>query len=472
MTKVLWPKDERATKAPTLYSKPSHLLVNFDLSSYQLLTLNSPQPSSNSLKEIFPFMLLPVELGERILLLLASDHDFATLYTLSLASGLLRVYALPIYLRGMNLLKSRPGDYVTISLRNFEAVPRWRGLQDFRPPQKLSIWVSRVKLEARSQVRMLTQFFGSLGHHIAIREIHIDIGGAPISSTLNFLDAVRVSGVSHLRVDCLINRDLHSVNSLAQIPFVNSARVFPRLESLYVSNSVFFSSRFIHWTLETLNSSSLTALRLQMEESSPSWRLILPQLRLPSLRLLYIDGALPVCSLFHFLRRHLHLRELKIGHFVRPGLPISSPNPPTMASLARLEGPLGYVLPLLAQGLPRLERLSLFPDFPFAHSTRVDFSLLAAMSYARMSPELWDITITLPHHYAVREGSGSFFFSQGNGRREQAMNSMECITLCTWRDVHGRRSASFHSTVMVSTSSSLSSSRTHSVVPEILATVA
>ncbi|KAL6299898.1 hypothetical protein BKA93DRAFT_827590 [Sparassis latifolia] len=303
-------------------------------------------------KHVFPFLMLPVELGNIILHILANDRD--TLYTLSLVSGLLRVYVLPLYLKAAGFIDSSNNVGPVITYEHTRPVIMWRGMQGLPTPPSMWICIIANAAMAKCQLYGLAGFFISSRTQLAISNIVIELHNARLAlATCKFLQTVAT--------------DLRAIESPEDIPVVNSDLFYPRLQKMQVKSAVFFSAEYISWMVHTLNSAALTALDLQLDNrGSPSWRLILPHLHMEHLETLYIDGALPINTIFRFLLHHPSICELRIGCFTRPGFLPYAAHPPNMDHLEVLAGSHDYIIPLLARGLPALQRLVVIPDHPSA----------------------------------------------------------------------------------------------------------
>ncbi|GBE81517.1 hypothetical protein SCP_0312460 [Sparassis crispa] len=379
--------------------------------------------------------MLPVELGNIILHILVNDHD--TLYTLSLVSGLLRVYVLLLYLKAAGFIDSSNNVSPVITYEHTQPVIVWCGMQGLPTPP--SMWIRTIMnaAMAKRQLYRLAGFFISSRTQLTISNIVIELHNARLTlATCKFLQTVAASGVSHLCLKSRLSSDLRAIESPEDIPVVNSSLFYPRLQKMQVKSAIFFSAEYISWTVHTLNSAALTALDLQLDNrGSPSWRLILPHLHMEHLETLYIDGALPINTIFHFLLHHPSIRELQIGRFTRPGFLPYATRPPNMDHLEVLTGSHDYIIPLLAQGLPALQRLAVIPDHPSTIGLFLDSELRGVINSARRCTRLQELNIALFCGYIAQPESDSFFIVDDpqHLRTERGLSNVRTITIrATW----------------------------------------
>lgn len=405
-----------------------------------------------NLKLLSPLLLLPAELGYLILEFLVDDP--ASLYALSLTSGLLRVYALPLYLRAVGLIDSQKTVGPIVTYEHTRPVIAWRGMRGLPTPSSMSILIIANAALAERQLSGLAGFFVASRTRLAIPNIVIELGNAHVSSaTCNFLQTVAASGASHLYLKSHPSHELRAVTSPEDIPIVNSGFFYPRLQKIQIKSTVFFSAEYIKWTVHTLNSAALTALDLQLENrGSPLWRLILPHLHLEHLEILHIDGALPVSAFFRFLSRHPRIRELEIGRFTRSGFSSNIIYTPSMDRLQVLMGPHAYITPLLVRSPPVLQRLVIIPDHPYAIGPFLDSEFRAVIASARGCMRLQEIDIALPYGYIAEPKPDSFFVVDDpqRVRAERCLANVRTVTIRAAWNTDQFTLSSTHRSVLVS----------------------
>ncbi|KAL6307877.1 hypothetical protein BKA93DRAFT_822852 [Sparassis latifolia] len=359
-------------------------------------------------KHVFPFLMLPVELGNIILHILAAGF-----------------------------IDSSNNVSPVITYEHTRPVIVWCGMQGLPTPP--SMWIRTIAnaAMAKRQLYRLAGFFISSRTQLTISNIVIELHNARLTlATCKFLQTVAASGVSHLCLKSRLSSDLRAIESPEDIPVVNSSLFYPRLQKMQVKSAIFFSAEYISWTVHTLNSAALTALDLQLDNrGSPSWRLILPHLHMEHLETLYIDGALPINTIFHFLLHHPSIRELRIGRFTRPGFLPYATRPPNMDHLEVLTGSHDYIIPLLAQGLPALQRLAVIPDYPSTIGLFLDSELRGVINSARRCTRLQELDIALFCGYIAQPESDSFFIVDDpqHLRTERGLSNVRTITIhATW----------------------------------------
>lgn len=413
-------------------------------------------------KAVFPFMMLPAELSLMILDLLANDHN--VLYILSLVSGLLRVYSLPRYLRATGLLGPSGHEFPIITYKLTRALIVWRGVHGLVPPQSISILIGADSYRACRQIRALADTF--VGN--SIPDVSIQVQRVHFPTLLcDFLQAVVHSGITRLRLSSSVSTTFLSIESPEDIPFVNSGLFYPHLQNMEIKAPVFFSIYIIKWTIQTLNSATLTTLDLRMGLNptySPPWRHILPRLTLDHLQTFSIDGSLPVATIFRFLFQHPRLRELRLGRLTRPGFPLAVPHAPIMPHLDVLVGSHEYIVPLLSRGIPRLTYLGVIPDFPYCAGPYFDSHYRDVMKAAQGCPNLEEVSVGLPYGYIAQDTDGSFFYARDvrHQRGERRLSSVRMVTIRAAWDVEEFMMACIHPSVLVSNHRLSESGRLHS----------
>lgn len=366
------------------------------------------------------------------------EADVDSLRNLGQTCSVLRCYAIPMYLAASNLQSPSRQHSVSLAAHNMMALPVWRGYRGFAPPEWVYIWISHYASRAERQMNILVDFFLSLDASTTIHNIVVDFGQAPIDGLLPLLDAVRNSGVRCLSIDHTIAApmELPRVTSALHIPNHSHRISYPSLTDFRAATPLSFSLPLISWTIHSINFSPLTSLDLTMElGNSPCWRLILPHISLPSLKRFFIDGNLPLRTLHAFLQRHLRVQALGIGRHARPGftelVPPRTPSDFTMSCLTNLEGPITYLLPILAAGVDNLSRLSIFPDINYISPDRVDPGLKSVMRLAALwCLKLRSLSIMLPaDYYSLPRPSFFDDLDLDGGRPERQMAQVWDITI-------------------------------------------
>lgn len=131
-----------------------------------------------------------------------------------------------------------------------------------------------------------------------------------------------------------------------------------------------------NWNLVTFDTANLQLLFIGHLMSAHRWRLLLPHLHLPALRILTIckDVVLPISELFTFCSRHTKLELLSLEHYsLSFDVVVDQDGDSRFPSLIALEAPLHYfdhLLPFI--DITRLEEVSIgkHPYNKFRHQPR------------------------------------------------------------------------------------------------------
>lgn len=407
----------------------------------------------------------PVELILQILQFL----DDSDLYSFSFVCADLHRLVTPLYLEQQHLSVPCPGRNIVFVSEPwaFEALAVWRNSLEFQAPKYIYCWFSHDPVTASADLDHLQRFFSTLHGSTIISQIHLYLQCRPPSGLTGVLEGIRWMDSTHLRVHHPTSAVLKHTMCPAHLLDLYPHQFFPQLTVFQINAASMFSPNLFHWTLQTINHSSLTELDLITAGlSSVCWSRILPRINVPTLLAFHIDGDIPMNVLDVFFVCHKNIKSLHIGLHSILACQTRSTRP-SLAALKDLDAPLSYILHLLGpstSSLLPLEQLSISPDEVPPCAGQLNTLLQRLFLCIAAYDLLWRLTFMLPPQELNCLNPLSLNVHNVNQRQECFLTSVHSLSIRKALSGFWPYSESFIENIVVRSHLFLSCVQLHSMV--------
>lgn len=204
---------------------------------------------------------------------------------------------------------------------SFALLPYWRFSSIFQPVDAIRFVFSNKPSKRVMEMSYVARFCRTLPEgECHIRSVEFEFGAGWLQGEMeilaSILDYIQRTGCEELIVFSCAWETFSHPEHLEMWRFLNNPQ--HPLRKLAIFSPIFFTNPSLAWLVKTLiYASSLTSLALSNRDCPlAQWRGILSAFDLPSLTLLYINGA-SVDIVIEFLERHDTIEEVILGPYVR-----------------------------------------------------------------------------------------------------------------------------------------------------------